>query len=80
LDAAKSIALGAKAVAYAGSILHILYNKGPSGLEKHILQIEKEIKYVMAMTGASNLAELRKRPVIIKGKTYHWMKYRGISI
>jgi isopentenyl-diphosphate delta-isomerase len=80
LDAAKSIALGAKAVAYAGYFLHVLLNKGPSALEKHILQIEKEIKYVMAMTGANDLAELRKRPVIIEGKTYHWLKNRGISI
>ncbi|NLZ53570.1 MAG: type 2 isopentenyl-diphosphate Delta-isomerase [Thermoanaerobacteraceae bacterium] len=79
-DAAKSMALGAKAVAYAGYFLHILLNKGPSSLEKHILQIEKEIKYVMAMTGAKDLTELKKRHVIIKGKTYHWLKCRGISI
>ena len=78
-DAAKAIALGAKAAAYAGSFLHILLNKGPSSLEKHILHIEKEIKYIMAMTGARNLAELRKRPVIIKGETYHWVKCREIS-
>jgi len=79
-DAAKAIALGAKAVAYAGNFLHVLLNKGPSGLEKHILQIEKEIKNVMAMTGAKNLEELRNRPVIIKGETYHWLKCRGILI
>ncbi len=79
-DAAKSLALGAKAVAYAGYFLHILLNKGPSRLEKHILQIEKQIKYIMAMTGAKNISELQKRPVIIKGQTYHWLKNRGISI
>jgi len=78
-DATKALALGAKAVAYAGSFLNILLNRGPSSLEKHILQIEKEIKYFMAMTGARNLAELKERPVIIKGETYHWLKYRGIS-
>jgi len=80
VDAAKSLALGAKAVAYAGHFLHILLKKGPASLEKHILQIEKEVKYVMAMTGAKNLMELKKRPVIIGGKTSQWLKCRGISI
>jgi len=79
-DAAKSLALGANAVAYAGHFLQILCNRGPSGLEKHILQIEKEIRYIMAMAGARKISELKKRPVIIEGKTYHWLKNRGIFI
>ncbi len=80
LDAAKSLALGAKATAFAGCFLYVLLKEGPLFLEKYILQIEKEIKYVMAMAGATNFQELKQRPVIIQGKTYHWLKYRGISI
>ncbi|AEE91487.1 Isopentenyl-diphosphate delta-isomerase [Tepidanaerobacter acetatoxydans Re1] len=80
LDAAKSLALGAKATAFAGYFLYILLKKGPSALEKYILQIEKEIKYVMAMVGTKNFEELQQRPVIIQGKTYHWAKYREINI
>lgn len=80
LDAAKSLALGAKAAAFAGYFLSILFKEGPSSLEKHILQIEQDIMYVMAMAGANNLDELRKRPVIIQGKLYNWLKSRGIMI
>ena len=80
LDAAKSIALGAKAVAFAGSFLYILMNKGHYYLEKHIFKIIKEMKYIMAMVGAKNLLELRKRPVIIQGKSLNWLKTRGIQL
>jgi isopentenyl-diphosphate delta-isomerase len=80
LDAAKSMALGAKATAFAGSFLYILLTEGPSSLEKHILQIEKEIRYIMAMAGARNIEELKQRPVIIQGKSFQWLKYRGIII
>ncbi|WP_286680641.1 type 2 isopentenyl-diphosphate Delta-isomerase [Tepidanaerobacter sp. EBM-49] len=79
VDAAKSLALGAKAVGFAGYFLHILLSKGSLALEKYIIEIQKEIKYVMAMSGARNLEELKQRPVIINGKTYHWLKYRGIK-
>lgn len=79
VDAAKSLALGAKAVGFAGYFLHILLNKGSLALERYIVEIQKEIKYVMVMSGARNLEELKQRPVIISGKTYHWLKYRGIK-
>ncbi len=80
LDAAKSLALGAKATAFAGCFLCKLLEKGPSFLEKYILRIEKEIKYTMAFVGATNFKELRQRPIVIRGKTYDWLKYRGIDI
>lgn len=80
LDAAKSLALGAKATAFAAPFLYILLKEGSLSLEKHILQIEKEIKFIMAMAGVRNINELKQRPVIIQGNTYHWLKYRGISM
>ncbi|WP_422443771.1 type 2 isopentenyl-diphosphate Delta-isomerase [Thermoanaerobacterium sp. DL9XJH110] len=80
LDAAKSLALGAKAVAYAGTFLYKLLKEGPAALKEHISQIKREIKYAMAMAGARNLKELSQRPVIIEGKTYNWLKQRGIII
>jgi isopentenyl-diphosphate delta-isomerase len=80
LDAAKSLALGAKATAFAGSFLYILLKEGPSSLEKHILKIEKEIRYIMAMTGVKNIEELKQRPVIVQGNTFQWLKCRGIII
>lgn len=80
LDVAKSLALGAKAGAFAGLFLYILVNKGPQVLKKFINKIETELKYAMVMTGSKNLDELRQRPLIIEGKTLCWMKNRGIRI
>jgi len=80
LDVAKSLALGAKAGAFAGLFLYILINKGPLALKNFIKKIKIELKYSMAMTGAKNLEELRQKPILIEGRTYFWMKSRGINL
>jgi len=80
LDVAKSLALGAKAAAFAGLFLFILINKGPLALKNFIKKITTELMYSMVMTGAKNLEELREKPLIIDGRTYIWMKNRGIRI
>jgi len=80
LDVAKSLALGAKAAAFAGLFLYILLEKGPATLKKYISGIKNELVLCMAMSGAKNVNEMRKRPFIIEGKTYNWMKNRDISI
>ena len=46
-------------------------------MKKHILKMEREIKYTMAMAGAKNIAEIRQRPLIVEGRTYNWLKQRG---
>jgi isopentenyl-diphosphate delta-isomerase len=78
LDVAKALALGAKAAALAGSPLYILYKEGTSALCKHILNMERVLKYTMAMSGANNILELGQRPTVVIGKTREWLKYRGI--
>lgn len=80
LDVAKSLAIGAKAAAFAGLFLYILLERGPKALKRYITKIRNELIFCMAMSGATNLVELRKRPVIIEGKTYNWVKNRGIRI
>lgn len=80
LDVAKSLAIGAKAAAFAGLFLYILLEKGSEALKKRILGIKNELLLCMAMLGAKNISDLRKRPIIIEGKTYNWVKNRGISI
>ena len=77
LDASKSLALGAKAVGYAGTFLKILSKEGPTALSNYIDQIKKELIYSMAMAGAKNIVELQKRPKIITGSTREWLKNRG---
>lgn len=79
LDATKALALGAKAVAFAGGFLYILVRHGPDALVKHIQQIKNEILFAMALCGAENLSLLQKRSLIIEGKTRNWLESRDIS-
>ncbi|TYP59866.1 type 2 isopentenyl-diphosphate Delta-isomerase [Thermosediminibacter litoriperuensis] len=80
LDVAKSLALGARAAGLAGTVLYKLLKGGSAALRKYLCQVERELRYSMAMVGAKNLSDLRKRPLIIGGKTYNWLKFRGIQI
>lgn len=79
LDAAKSFALGAKAVGFAGGFLYILLTKGPDALKRHIKKIKREITSVMLMTGAKNIRELSKKPLVISGTIREWIEARGIK-
>lgn len=79
LDVAKSLALGAKAAGFAGFVLYKLMKGGPPALRKYLKHVERELIYSMAMVGARNISDLRKRPLIIEGRTYNWLKFRGIN-
>ncbi|KAB2338337.1 type 2 isopentenyl-diphosphate Delta-isomerase [Cytobacillus depressus] len=79
LDATKAIALGADAVGMAGFILGILLNEGIEALIEELHNLHDEIKMIMTALGASNIAELQKAPLIISGKTHHWLTERDIN-
>jgi isopentenyl-diphosphate delta-isomerase len=42
--------------------------------------IIKELKVAMFLVGAKNIEELRKKPVIITGKTREWLELRGLDV
>ena len=79
LDIAKAIALGAEAVGMAGFVLNILMNKGIDALMEELQIIHNEIKMIMTAIGASNVIELQQAPLIISGKTHHWLNERNID-
>jgi len=79
LDIAKSIALGANAVALAGYILKILMSQGPDKLIEEINKMKQELKMIMTALGASKIEELHEVPIIISGPTWHWLHERGIN-
>jgi isopentenyl-diphosphate delta-isomerase len=62
VDIAKSIALGANLAGIAGKFLQAA-NVGLKKLEETCLQLEKELKVTMFVTGARNLSELQKTPL-----------------
>ncbi|NLY39314.1 MAG: type 2 isopentenyl-diphosphate Delta-isomerase [Firmicutes bacterium] len=78
LNIAKSLALGAKAVGLAGLPVYLLMKYGRERLVREIKKIEKELRLIMLMSGAANLAELRQVPLVITGATAEWLRQRNI--
>lgn len=79
LDVVKSLALGADAVGMAGMFLRILIDQGPSALIEQIKMMHEDLKIMMVALGANNISELQQVPLIISGKTYHWLTERGLD-
>jgi len=79
LDIAKAISLGANACGLAGYVLNILLNEGMESLIEEIHNILEELKIIMTALGAPNIETLKKAPLVICGRTHHWLKERGFK-
>ncbi|WP_110112986.1 type 2 isopentenyl-diphosphate Delta-isomerase [Bacillus sp. CGMCC 1.16541] len=79
VDVAKSVALGASAVAMAGRFLSILVNEGVDHVIQEVNDVHEELRFMMTALGAPSVAALQKTPVVISGQTHHWLTEKGIS-
>ena len=79
LDIAKSIALGANLVGIAGYFLKILLDEGLEGLIDEIKLLQEELVLIMTAIGAATIPDLQTAPLVINGKTHHWLQERGID-
>ena len=68
LEAAKAISLGADCVGMALPFLKYAY-ESPELIEEKINQFTRELKTAMFLVGASNIAQLKEKRLIITGKT-----------
>jgi isopentenyl-diphosphate Delta-isomerase len=78
-DAAKAIACGANGAAMAGYLLKILVSNGPEHLVQEIHTLHEELSFIMAALGAETIKDLQRAPIIISGRTHHWLSERGID-
>jgi isopentenyl-diphosphate delta-isomerase len=78
LDAAKALALGADAVGIAKPFLQKAI-KGEEDLQKYIETIIAEIRICLFLSGAKNLSEMNKVPVVVTGWSAEWLKARGFD-
>ncbi|MGB8234029.1 MAG: type 2 isopentenyl-diphosphate Delta-isomerase [Methanobacterium sp.] len=78
LDAAKALALGADAVGVALPLLKEAYT-GHQAVINKINKFNEELRVAMFLVGASNIAELKKSALIIKGDTREWLTERGFD-
>ena len=76
LEAAKMLALGAESVGMALPLLKDAYI-GHEAVIKRIEQFKDSLKVAMFLVGASNIKELRKSNLVIRGKTREWLTERG---
>jgi len=79
LDVAKALALGADAAGMAGVFLQTLMEKGLESLLQEIEKLQKELIVIMTALGARTIADLKRAPLIISGKSAHWLSERGID-
>ncbi len=74
LDAAKAISLGADAVGLAWPLL----KPAVEGDLDNILSILiEEFRMGMFLTGSKNVQNLKRKPVVVTGKTGEWLSLRG---
>lgn len=79
LDIAKSIALGATIASSALPFVSLAMN-GKSDVTNYILQLIKELKISMFLTGNSSLESLSKTPLVITGFTKEYIIQRKLTI
>jgi len=78
LHIAKSIALGASAGGVALPLL-VATMRGKKSLEEVAVSLVEELKTAMFLVGARSLKDLRSVPVVLAGRTAHWLNERGYS-
>ncbi len=76
LEAVKALALGADAVGMALPVLKTSY-LGEGALEQFFQKFMDQIRVAMFLVGASNLKQLQKTNLVIRGKTREWLNERG---
>ncbi len=76
LEAVKALALGADAVGMALPFLKAA-NLGEKVLSDFFEKFIMEMKVAMFLVGASNLKQLQKCDLVIRGKTKEWLTERG---
>jgi isopentenyl-diphosphate delta-isomerase len=72
LDVARAIALGASAGGIARPVLQAYYAGGRDAALSFLIQVERELRTVMLLVGASNLGQLRRAPRLLTGMLKEW--------
>jgi isopentenyl-diphosphate delta-isomerase len=78
LDAAKALALGATLVGVARPLLQAAL-EGDAAVERWIEQFVEELRTVMFLTGAADVAALRQKARVIGGTTREWIVQLGYA-
>ncbi len=74
LDIARALALGAHAAGIARPVLQAFLSGGREAAVRYLENIEAELRAVMLLVGARDIASLRKTPVLLGRDLRQWTK------
>jgi isopentenyl-diphosphate delta-isomerase len=77
LDIARAIALGATACGIARPMLMAYVRGGKAEAERFVDQLERELRAVMLLVGAENIAALQRAPRIVFSPLREWLEAGG---
>ncbi len=80
LEAAKALALGANAVAFAAPILRILLNDGKESVKKYLKRIIEELRIAMFLVGVDRPSKLWSTDIYFGNKIIDWLISKSIDI
>ena len=73
MDVARAIALGASCAGMVRNVYQAFLEGGVDGARSFLLQIERELRSVMLLCGATTIEELQQSPLIITGELRDWL-------
>ncbi|MEN6390423.1 MAG: type 2 isopentenyl-diphosphate Delta-isomerase [Syntrophomonas sp.] len=79
-DMAKTMALGANACGVAGWFLRILMEEGKESLDRLLGELVYRLKAILLMSGARTWEDLRRKPLLVTGRTAEWLRARNIVL
>ena len=79
LDALKSFAVGAAAVAVAAPVLRLVEQEGVAAAVEWVRNYLEMMRKGMQLLGRSSVRDTAAHPLVVTGRTAEWMKARGIS-
>lgn len=80
MDIAKALALGAKAVGVAGSVLRLFYKGGVDVVNAQVSEWLDGLRSIMLALGATSVADLQTMPMVVVGETRDWADARGVDL
>jgi isopentenyl-diphosphate delta-isomerase len=73
MDVARAIALGASCAGMARNVYQAFLEGGVDGARSFLLQVERELRSVMLLSGAKTIEELQQAPRVVTGELRDWI-------
>ncbi|MDU0348062.1 type 2 isopentenyl-diphosphate Delta-isomerase [Actinomyces sp. MRS3W] len=80
LDALRALALGAQAVGVSGHFLRTLVARGASALEAELGAWAEQLRTLMTLVGADDVASLRRTDLLVTGATAERARLLGVDL